>query len=70
MMHVYRFHDLVAVNPPEGPTFYVLPVEAAKLGAALLEANSDCLTYKFTDSAIGTVAIAIEANGSCYRGPS
>jgi hypothetical protein len=70
MMHVYRFRDLVAISPPGGSTFYLLPVEAAKLGAAMMEVSSDCLTYKFTESTIGTVAISIEANGSRYRGPS
>ncbi len=34
-MSVYRFRDSVAVNPPEGPTFYLSHGEARKLATAL-----------------------------------
>ena len=66
MMHVYRFHDQVAVNPPTGTgeTFYLKAGEATKLGIALMQASSECLEKHFADSTVGT--IAIEATGSRY----
>lgn len=67
-MHVYRFHDLVAVNPPgsDGKTFYLLPSEATNLAIAMLEASGSVNREPFQHSTMGT--IEIDATGSRYRG--
>ena len=64
MMHVYRFHDLVAFNPPEGATFYLQPSEARQLAKALMECVNSISFDNFAKSTVGT--ITIKATGSCY----
>lgn len=58
-MHVYRFYDDVAVNPPTGmgDTFYLRPAQAVALGIALIRHAADCHECKFTQSELGTFAI-------------
>lgn len=58
-MKVYRFRELVAVNPPtgDGPTFYLDPEEAAALANALYLVAFDCKSRRFTDSQIGEIDI-------------
>ena len=57
MIRVYRFGDKVAINPPDGPTFYVSR-DAAKEMARVM----DCLGWDiqdrgFTKSTWGTTEI-------------
>lgn len=56
-MHVYRFGDQVALNPPEGDTFYLTIPEAFKLSAAIDGVILDYMAREFVDSIAGTVAI-------------
>jgi len=68
MMHVYRFGDLVAINPPEGATFYLSAREARELSKALMLGVVSINVEKFTESNVGT--IRIDATGSRYRDES
>ena len=61
-MQVYRFHERVAINPPDGPTFYLLPEQATRLGAALMAHSQDCHENKFTQSTLAPVVIETEGS--------
>jgi hypothetical protein len=65
MMNVYRFHELAALNPPQGDTFYLTEREAVLLSAALMRVARSINTEKFSTSALGT--IAIDCTGSIHR---
>ena len=56
-MRVYRFRDKVAINPPDGPTFYILASEAYKLAEALETCAEDIARLNFADSEVGTIGI-------------
>ena len=46
----YRFHSKIAVNPPNGPTFYMDVEEARILMRALKDLTDDALSTPFTES--------------------
>lgn len=55
---VYRYGDRVAVTPPEGPTKYLAPAEAASLSSALAGVALEIRDgVPFAKSAIGTATI-------------
>lgn len=57
MSTVYRFHDDVAINPPDGPTFYVNVVQAQAMEDAIHDVIRDIKDRKFTRSTVGTVTL-------------
>lgn len=61
MYHVYRFHELVAVSPPKGPTIYLTPTAARQLARALNRRAWDVGAVAFTDSNLGTSTISTSA---------
>ena len=40
-MEVYRFNQRVAINPPEGPTFYLTAEDADRFWRAIQSATAD-----------------------------
>lgn len=63
MIRVYRFHDKVAVNPPDGPTFYLSRDAAQDFAIALQQAAYSVQSERFTRSTLGTMEID-EASGT------
>ena len=60
---VYRFGDYVAVNPPEGPTFYIAYAEAVKLKRILSDMEKDFSRHReFADSQISPRTINARAS--------
>ncbi len=57
MIRVYRFHDKVAVNPPDGPTFYLSRDAAQDVAAALMRGAYSVQQERFTQSTLGTAEI-------------
>ena len=49
-MNVYRFRDDVAINPPDGPTFYLSKAQARFMATALRRVATDIVKCKFVDS--------------------
>lgn len=56
-MRIYRFRDKVAVNPSEGPTFYLDADDANAIADALAKVAKDIGECGFTDSEVGTIEI-------------
>jgi hypothetical protein len=53
-MRIYRFQDMVAVNPPNGPTFYLYPNQVQALRLILdMAATEITMGIPFTESTIG-----------------
>lgn len=56
MANVYRFNEMAGVNPPEGPTFYLTPVEARRMAIGLLSVAESIETESFGESPDGVGA--------------
>lgn len=56
-MRIYRFGDFVAINPPDGSTFYLKASEALALENAVSEVLSSISTERFSKSKVGTFDI-------------
>ena len=60
-MEVYRLRGKLAINPPEGPTFYISYDAAVALAKALDRGIQDLETKAFVDSEFPTHAIEIQS---------
>lgn len=56
-MRVYRFHDKVAFNPDQGPTFYLTSDQARAVMRAMRGCVQDIASHTFGNSAFKTVDI-------------
>lgn len=54
---IYRFRDKVAINPPEGPTFYLSKEAARAMGQQMLLIAADIDSKTFSESKVKTVDI-------------
>lgn len=54
---LYRFHDHVAVNLPQGDTVYMSPEFARAFARALMLCADDIGRYKFFQSPLGIISI-------------
>lgn len=64
MIHVYRFHDKVAVSPPDpdtdggfSPTVYLNYSEARALARALYKGARSIVEEEYTRSTVGNIEI-------------
>jgi hypothetical protein len=55
--HIYRFHDHVAVNLPQGDTVYMTPAFARAFARALMTSADDISRFKFFESPLGMTTI-------------
>ena len=56
-MQVYRFRNQVAINPPDGATFYLSARAANAMAAALQTVADDIPRAKFHESTLSGVTI-------------
>ncbi len=57
-MQIYRYNEYVAINPPEGPTFYLTEREAGMLWRAVRETTMDIACgVPFSQSKVSTVTV-------------
>lgn len=54
---LHRFHDTIAINPPEGPTFYMSLFMAQTLYVLLGEVIEDTFNREFKDSQFNSTTI-------------
>lgn len=59
-MRIYRFRDEIAINPPEGPTFYIGHENAKELAFALSRCADEIeQEIPFPESTAGTTEIIL-----------